>query len=174
MSLGSEEKLVFTPSTKNIAKRPQENEQEVQRDLEAQEAYHKFVQQMSDNQKEESSIVDGYASHTPARKAHVSKLAAVHFAPYRPSPQPMTPQDQQGMMDFEEYRMSCQIGETQALLPPSTLYTKASDPPPGSLLRGPITRSGHVPKIFIVPRVGGLDNAGPWTGNGMGLTNLSP
>ena len=166
-----EEQVVSTQNDLSILKAAAELQ--AQEDLAGARSYNKFVQSLCDSQDGKSGN-DGYASRTPARQARVSKQAAVRFEPYQPSPQPMTPQDQQRLMDFEEYCMICQVRETQALMTPSTPYTVALGPPPGGPPGGPFTKAGHVPKIFTAPRVGGLDDTGPWTGNGMGLTHLSP
>ena len=88
----------------------------------------------------------------------------------------MTPQDRQRIQDFEEYRMFCQMRETQALSTP-TPFSQAismSGSPPGGPPNTPSTRVGPVPRAFVKPRVGGLDKAGPWTGHGKGLMTCSP
>ena len=84
----------------------------------------------------------------------------------------MTPQDQQHIQDFEVYRMFCQMKEIQALTTPTpfSTATSMSGSPPGGPPNTPSTRVGPVPRAFVKPRVGGLDDAGPWTGHGKGLT----
>ena len=134
-SVGSEDQVVFTPGA------------QAQKDLEATESYNRFVQSLCDS-REEKPADEGYASRTPARQARVSNPAALRFEPYQPSPQPMTPQDQQRLMDFEEYRMFCQVRETQALMTPSMPYTVASGPSTRRPSRRPIHEGWSCAEAF--------------------------
>ena len=164
------------PSNDPLTRQEEVTEQESQERKEREDLYWCRQNANDDDVHSKSSMDEGYASRTPARQARVPKPAAVHFEPYKPSPQSMTPQDRQRIQDFEEYCMFCQIRETEALSTPTpfSMATSMSGSPPGGPPNTPSTRIGPVPRAFVKPRVGNVDKAGPWTGHGKGQTTCSP
>ena len=125
----SEEQAVFSPASNDpVTKQEKVIGQGTQERRERGDLYW-FRRNANDDDDE------GFASRTPAMQARVSKPAAVRFEPYKPSPQLTTPQDRQRIQDFEEYRMFCQMRETQALFTPAPFSqaTSMSRSPPGEL-----------------------------------------